>query len=342
MWTDIALNRRCMLGLAATLPLPRSAIAQVTPPRRRIAFLLSTAHNDPLTTARLGAMKARLSELGWIDGRSIEYAALTCLDDPVKRVAMAAQIVVEAPDLIITGGVLDAQAILKVTRTIPLVFSTAADPVSSGFVQSLVRPGGNATGFTTSHPSMGSKWLEILMELAPHVKRVGVIFNPASAPRSGDYYLEPLRELAPSFGVEIIPLPLTDLAAIPVQIERLRGAPAAGMVVTPDAFTVLNRRPIVAAAAANAVPAVYSYHFFMEQGGLVSYGFKYEPGGTERSELVDAMVEYIDLILRGANPAELPVRSPRTYQLIVNLKTARTLGLTVPPVLMARADKIIE
>jgi putative ABC transport system substrate-binding protein len=342
MRKTIALHRRSVLAFAAILALPRLAVAQVAPERRRVSFLLSTAYDEPMTVARLAAMKARLGELGWVDGRVIEYEALSCLNDPVQRKAMAKQIVARTPDLIITGGVLDAQAILSETQTIPLVFSTAADPVSSGFVQSLVRPGGNATGFTTSHPSMGSKWLEILLELAPRVKRVGVIFNPLSAPRNGDYYLDPLREMASSFGVDIIPLPISDPDNISAQIARLGGAPAGGLVVTPDAFTVLNRKAIVSAVAANAVPAVYSYHFFMTEGGLVSYGFKYESAASERSELVEAMVEYIDLILRGAKPAELPVRSPRTYQLIINLKTARSLNLTVPPVLLARADKIIE
>jgi putative ABC transport system substrate-binding protein len=262
--------------------------------------------------------------------------------DPALRSALAKELVARKPDIILSSSTPDAAALLDATRTIPIVFSTAADPVGSGFVQSLARPGGNATGFTNSHESMGGKWLEILKEIAPRIARVGVLFNPDTAPRNGDFYLGPMRDLAPTFGIEVFPAPLHDVAAIAPTVAGYAAEPIGGFVVTPDSFTVSHRAEIAAAAAQYRVPAIYPYYYFMTAGGLVSYGFSYDAVSPEKAEVIVTTAEYVDLILRGANPGDLPVRSPRNYELLINLKAAKALGLTVPPALMARADKVFE
>jgi len=189
---------------------------------------------------------------------------------------------------------------------------------------------------------MGGKWLEILKEIAPRTARVGVLFNPGTAPRGGEYYLGPMKELAPTFGIEVFAAPLHDVAAIAPTVAAYAAEPIGGFVVTPDSFTVSHRAAIAAAAAQYRVPAIYPYYYFVAAGGLISYGFSYDASSPEKAEVVVTTTEYIDLILRGANPGDLPVRSPRNYELLINLKAATALGLTVPPALMARADKVIE
>jgi putative ABC transport system substrate-binding protein len=335
-------RRNFILAAATALAFPRAAPAQDLQRQRRVIIMLSIAIDEPSVITRVAALKVLLGEMGWIEGRNIQYEVRSSNGDPAMRQKLADEIIASAPDLVATSATPDTTVMLKGTHTIPIFFSTATDPVGAGFVQSLTRPGGNATGFTNSHPSMGSKWLEILKELAPDVRRVGVMFNPVSAPRNGDYYLEPLKALAPSFGIELAAVPITDPAAIPAGVASLAGEPAGGLVVMPDSFVVAHRKIIVSSAAQYRVPAIYPYFFFMNEGGLISYGFSYESSVPEKSEVVVTTAEYINLILRGANPAELPVRSPRLYELLINLKTAKALGLTVPRALLARADKVYE
>lgn len=325
------------LATATALAVPRAAAAR-DERVRCVAGLLSIDLDDPTAMARMASMKSRLAQLGWVEGRNIRYVMRSSKGDPQLRSTLADELIALAPDVLVSSASPDTTILLARTHTIPVVFSTAADPVGSGFVQSMTRPGGNATGFTNSHSSMGSKWLEILKEIAPGVRRVGVLFNPESAPRKGDYFLDPLKEFAPSFGVELSAVPVADPAEIPACVARF--ADGGGILVIPDSFVVKHRAAIVAAAAQYRVPAIYPYYYFMTDGGLVSYGFSSDASSPEKSEFIAA--EYIDLILRGANPAELPVRSPRVYELLINLKTAKALGLTVPPALLARADKVFE
>ncbi len=243
-----------------------------------------------------------------------------------------------APDVLVSSASPDTTILLARTHTIPVVFSTAADPVGSGFVQSMTRPGGNATGFTNSHSSMGSKWLgDFERDRARRSARRRAV-QSESAPRKGDYFLDPLKEFAPSFGVELSAVLVADPAEIPACVARF--ADGERILVIPDSFVVKHRAAIAAAAAQYRVPAIYPYYYFMTDGGLVSYGFSSDASSPEKSEFIAA--EYIDLILRGANPAELPVRSPRVCELLINLKTAKALGPTVPPALLARADKVFE
>jgi ABC-type uncharacterized transport system substrate-binding protein len=330
------------LTAAALLAARREASAQGGEGLRHIAVFSALPIDDPAAITRMAALSIRLKELGWIEGRNIQYDRYLSSAEPTLRSALAKGLVARKPDIILCSSTPDAAALLNETRSIPVVFSTSADPVGSGFVQSLARPGGNATGFTNSHASMGGKWLEILMEIAPKTARVGVLFNPDTAPRNGDFYLKPMQELASTFGIEIFPAPLGDVAAIEPTIAAYAADPVGGFVVTPDSFTVSYRKEITAAAAQYRVPAVYPYYYFVAVGGLISYGFSYDAISPEKSEVIVTTVEYIDLILRGANPGDLPVRSPRNYELLINIKAATALGLTVPPALLARADKVLE
>jgi putative ABC transport system substrate-binding protein len=331
-----------VLTAATVLAAQRRANGQGSERIRRIGIFSALPFDDPAAHTRLSALSRRLNELGWVEGRNIQYERYLSNVDPALRSQAAKELVARKPDIIISSATPDLAALLIATRAIPIVFSTSADPVGSGFVQSLARPGGNATGFTNSHESMGGKWLEILKEIAPRTARVGVLFNPDTAPRNGDFYLGPMKELGPAFGIEVFPAPLHDVAAIASTVATYAAEPIGGLVVTPDSFTVSHRAVIVAAAAQYRVPAIYPYYYFMVAGGLISYGFSYDAVSPEKAEVVVTTAEYIDLILRGANPGDLPVRSPRNYELLINLKAANALGLTVPPALMARADKVFE
>jgi putative tryptophan/tyrosine transport system substrate-binding protein len=340
--TDVKRREFIILTAATVLAARRAANGQGGERVRRVAIFSALPYDDPAALTRLTALSVRLKELGWVEGRNIQYERYLSNADPALRLAAAKELVARKPEIILTSSTPDTAALLNLTRSIPIVFSTSADPVGSGFVQSLARPGGNATGITNSHASMGGKWLEILMEIAPRTARIGVLFNPDTAPRNGDFYLGPMRDLAPTFGIEVFPAPVQDVAAIAPTVAAFAAEPMGGFVVTPDSFTVSHRALIAAAAAQYRVPAIYPYYYFVASGGLISYGFSYDASSPEKSEVVVTTAEYIDLILRGANPADLPVRSPRNYELLINLKAAKALGLTVPPALMARADKVFE
>jgi putative ABC transport system substrate-binding protein len=277
-------------------------------------------------------MKGDLEKLGWIEGRNLRYETRLTYGPPGTRETAAREMVALNPDVILASSSPETAALLALTRTIPVIFATATDPVGSGFVQSLARPGGNATGFTNSHASMGAKWLQLLKELDPRIVRVGVLFNPQSAPRGGRYFLEPIASAAPSLGMTAAAAHIASATGIDAAVAALSGDPRGGLVLPPDSFTVVHRRAIVEAVARHRVPAIYPFRYFTDVGGLVSYG----------AELEVRAAEYVDLILRGANPAELPVQSPRKYELLINLAAAHALGLKVPVSLLARADQIIE
>lgn len=240
------------LATATALAVPRAAAAR-DERVRCVAGLLSIDLDDPTAMARMASMKSRLAQLGWVEGRNIRYVMRSSKGDPQLRSTLADELIALAPDVLVSSASPDTTILLARTHTIPVVFSTAADPVGSGFVQSMTRPGGNATGFTNSHSSMGSKWLEILKEIAPGVRRVGVLFNPESAPRKGDYFLDPLKEFAPSFGVELSAVPVADPAEIPACVARF--ADGGGILVIPDSFVVKHRAAIVAAAAQSRMPS---------------------------------------------------------------------------------------
>lgn len=318
---------------------PGAALGQNGGRMRRVGVLSNIAPGSPWQ--RLPAYKKALEDLGWIEGHNIAFELRT-IDDPAKRAAIVQELVSLNLDLIIANSTPDTAALLAATRTIPVVFSTAADPVGNGFVQSLARPGGNATGFTNSDASISPKWLEFLREIAPRVARVVVLFNPATAPSRGEYYLEPLRAAASSFGVALETRPISAAAEIDPVLASLAGDPPSGLVVLPDSFLVLHRRVVIDAAARHKVPAIYPFRYFSDEGGLMSYGAVVGPQSREVTRAIIETIRYVDLILRGTSPAELPVQSPRVYELLINARAAAALGLEIPDVLGARADQIIE
>ena len=324
------LHRRAfMLALAACgAPI---ATARAAERIRTVGMLLSLPLND-LQWTRLPALQRSLAKLGWIEGRTLRYELRSSHGGPAVREAAARELVALRPDVIIANSTPDTAALLAVTRTIPIMFATAADPVGSGFVASLARPGGNVTGFTNSQAEMGGKWLQFLKEAEPALSRVGVLFNPATVPRDGRFYLAPIEQAAAMFGVTVAAVPIADPARIDAAIAAYSGDARGGLILPPDSFTVANRLAIVEAAARHRVPAIYSLSYFIDAGGLMSYG----------AELEVRDAEYVDLILKGAKPGDLPVQSPRKFELLINLKAAQALGLKLPLVLLARADRIIE
>jgi putative ABC transport system substrate-binding protein len=302
---------------------------------RRIGVLMSGDENDPEGKARLSGFTEGLAELGWTDGRNmrmdVRWAAAA-----VDRMRMFAKESVDLqPDVILANTTPVTAALQRETRKIPIVFVNVADPVGSGFVASLPRPGGNLTGFSNLEASMAGKWLELLTEIAPGVKRAAIMFNPNTASGGGSYYLPPFDAAARSFKVEPIAAPVHNDAEIETVITSLEREPRGGLVVMPGGFMPLHRAPIILLAARNHVPAVYSVSVFVRDGGLLSYG----PDPVDEFRRA---ASYVDRILRGAKPADLPVQLPVKFEMAVNLKAAKALGLTVPQSILVRAHEVIE
>jgi putative ABC transport system substrate-binding protein len=320
-----------LLGGAAAWPL--AAGAQQRERVRRVGVLLPLDENDPVYKNRLSAFTQALADLSWIDGRNVRMD-LRWYGDDINRVrALAQELVSLQPDIILTGGTPAPVALQRETRTIPIVFVDVADPVASGIVARLDRPSGNITGFAVYEASLGGKWLELLSEVAPGLKRAAIMFNPDMATAS---------TYMPSFETAVRSLKLASIIAsvhsdveIEAAIIALGREPIGGLVVMPDVFMVAHRAPIISAAARNNVPAVYTQSIFARDGGLLAYG-------PDRVDPWRRAATYVDRILRGEKPAELPVQLPTKFEMAVNLKTARALGLVVPPSIMLRADEVIE
>jgi putative ABC transport system substrate-binding protein len=312
---------------------PIAARAQ-QPGLRRIGVLMGYAENDSEAQGWVAAFRDGLQKLGWTEGRNIRIDTRWAASDTEAMQRLAQELVALQPDLILSQITPTTAALLQQTRTIPIVFAMVADPVGSGFVASFSQPGGNVTGFVTLEGSVGGKWLELLKEIAPRVARVAMLFNPATATFI-EYYLNPFKAAAASFGVEAIAAPAHDTSeletVVATQARELNG----GIVVIPDAFTVGHRAEITSLAARYRIPAVYPYRQFTEVGGLLSYGF-------DRLDNFQHAAGYVDRILKGEKPADLPVQATPKYELVLNLKTAKALGLDVPWFLQQRADEVIE
>jgi putative ABC transport system substrate-binding protein len=320
-------------GAAATWPL--ATHAQQPDRMRRIGVLMAHAENDPEFQAYVAAFREGLQKLGWAEGRNIRLDfRWGALDDAELRERSATELIALKPDLIVTQNTPPTATMLQQTRTIPVVFVVVADPVGSGFVQNLARPGGNATGFTIMEPTTTGKWLELLKEIAPRSNRAAFLFNPATAPYAS-IYLNPFKAAAASLGLEAIAATVHDKAELDTVIAAQAREPNGGLIVMPDGFLNVHRGDIVLLAARYRLPAVYPWRFFAEQGGLLSYG-------SEQRDFFRLAATYVDRILKGEKPADLPAQAPTEYKLVINLKTAKALGLTVPPTLLDRADKVIE
>jgi putative ABC transport system substrate-binding protein len=319
-------------GAAAAWPL--AARAQQGERVRRIGVLMGYAENDSEAQAWVAAFREELQKLEWAEGRNIRIdTRWTAADaDAVQRFAQ--ELVALQPDLILSQITPTTAALLQHTRTIPIVFAMVADPVGSGFVTSLSRPGGHVTGFATLEGSLGGKWVELLKEIAPRVARIVVLFNPTTA-TFVEYYLNPMKTAAASLGVEVIAASVHDISELESIVATQARVPNSGLVVMADSFLVVHRAEVTSLAARYRLPAVYPYRQFAELGGLLSYGF-------DRLDNWRRAAGYADRILKGEKPADLPVQGPTRYELVINLKTAKTLGLDVPWILQQRADEVIE
>jgi len=322
-----------LLGCGAALALPHVARAQDR--MRRIGVLMAYPEGDAEAQARVAAFRDGLQKLGWTEGRNIRIDTRWATPgDAEARQRFAKELVALQPDLIFSLNTPTTAALVQQTRTIPIVFAVVVDPVGSGFVASLPRPGGNVTGFTLMEPTMAGKWLELLKEIAPRVNRVAFLFNPATAPYA-EYYLNPFRAAAASFAVEAIAAPVHDTSELESVVAAQAREPNGGLIAMPDSFMTAHRAEITSLAARYRLPAVYAYRYFTEVGGLLSYG-------SDQLDDYRRAATYVDRILKGAKPSELPVQAPVKFELVINLKTAKALGLDVPLHLQQRADAVIE
>ena len=330
------MNRREIItllgGAAAAWPL--GARAQRTEGMRRIGVLMGGAESDPESAPRVTAFERGLTELGWASRRNVLIDYRWAAGEPAHMQVFAKELVELQPDVLLASSTPVVAALGRETGTIPIVFVVVSDPIGSGFVKSLSRPGGNMTGFINIESSLGGKWLELLKEVAPRISRVAVIFNPETAPHA-DYYVGPFEVAASSLAVKPSTVPVRSVTALEQAIFDLGRAPASGLIVLPDTFTTVHRGVIISAAASSNVPTIYPFRFMAGDGGFISYG-------VDLIDLFRRAAPYVDRILKGEKPADLPVQQPTKFELVINLKTAKALGLDVPPTLLARADEVIE
>jgi putative ABC transport system substrate-binding protein len=329
------MRRRNFISLlgGAAVAWPLAARAQQPERMRRIGVLSPLAADDPESPSRVTAFAQGLQQLGWTAGRNVRIDYRWGGGDADRIRSQAAELVALAPDVILTGGAATTAPMLRATRSVPIVFVAVIDPVGAGYVNSLARPGGNATGFTNYEYSMAAKWLELLKEIAPAVTRAAVIRDPDLSLGAGQFAA--VQTAAPSLGIEAIPLNVRDPGEIEHAIAAFARSGNGGLIVTGSGLAALHRNVLVTLAAQHKLPAVYFERYFVAAGGLISYG----------SSVVEQhrhAAGYVDRILKGEKPADLPVQAPTKYELAINLKTAKALGLEVPPMLLARADEVIE
>jgi len=321
-----------LLGGAAAWPLPARA-QQPAERMRRIGVLMPLAADDPEGQARLGAFLQALRELGWTDGRNVRIDTRWTAGKPDAIRKYAAEFAALAPDVILAAATPIVAALQPETRSVPIVFTLVADPVAAGFVDSLSRPGGNITGFMNFEYGISAKWLELLKEIAPRVTRVAVIRELTSPSGIGQFGA--LQSAAPSFGVELIPIGTRDAGEIERAIAAFAQGPNGGLIVPGGVAGTVYRDPIIMLAARHRLPTVYSDRASVTAGGLISYG-------PDRIDPFRRAAGYVDRILKGEKPADLPIQAPTKYELVINLKTAKALGLDVPQSVLARADEVIE
>jgi putative ABC transport system substrate-binding protein len=319
-----------LLGGAAAWPI---AVRAQQPERMRsIGVLVGLAEDDANMIARLTALRQGLTRRGWSEGRNIRIDYRYAPAD-ARVQALANELVALQPDVILVHTVTVAAALQKESRTIPIVFVSLSDPIGSGFIDSLARPGGNLTGLTTFEPSIAGKWLSMLKEVAPGIKRAAFVANPEI--KSYDFYLQAAQAPAAALAIELVPRPVKNVTEITNVIEDFARVPDSGLIVLPDILTATHGELIIALAARHRLPAVYAFGYLVSAGGLMSYG-------TDRVDEMRQAASYIDRILRGDKPADLPVQTPTRFETVVNLKTAKALGVMVPPALLLAADEVIE
>jgi putative ABC transport system substrate-binding protein len=320
-----------LLGGAAAWPLV--AAAQQTDRVRRVGALGALAADDPEGQARLAAFREGLQQFGWIDGRNVRIDSRWGAGDADDIRKNAKELVALAPDVILATGSAAMGPLQQLTRTVPVVFVLVPDPVGAGYIDSLAHPGGNATGFTIFEFAIGAKWLELLKEIVLGLKRAAILRDPAIS--SGLGLFGAIQSAAPSLGLEVSAVNVRDAGEIERAVSSFARSPNGGLIVTPSALAGVHRKLIIALAAQHKLPAIYYERYYVKDGGLISYGADFH-------DQFRSAASYVDRILKGEKPADLPVQAPTKYRLVINLKTAKALGLTVPPSLLARADEVIE
>ena len=318
-------------GAATAWPL--AALAQQPGTPRRIGVLIQVAEGDPQARIEVATFLRGLQKLGWIEGHNLRIDTRWGGGDADLIRKYAAELVALAPEVVLAPGGTVVGALQQASRTVPIVFVNVTDPVGRGYVASLAQPVGNATGFTSFEFGMGGKWLEVLKEMAPPVTRAAVLRDPVITAGMG--YLAAIHALAPSIGVQVTPIDVRQTSDIERAVAAFARTPNSGLIVTADPAAIVHREAIIALAARHRLPAVYPYRFFVISGGLISYGL-------DNIEQYRLAAGYVDRILKGEKPGDLPVQAPTKYDLAINLKTAKALGLEVPPTLLARADEVIE
>jgi putative ABC transport system substrate-binding protein len=328
-------TRRRFISLlgGSIVALPGVVTAQTTARIRRIGVLSVNSNADPETRRQFAAFTKALEDLGWKQGSNVRIDYRFGNDDVSSMPKLAKEIIDLQPDVIVGAATPAATALRQRTLSIPIVFVQVPDPVAAGFVTNLARPEGNITGFTNFEFSVGEKWLQVIKECAPKVNRVMVVFDPANP--SWAAYTRAIEAAAPKFGMRLTPAGVRDRVEIEREIAAFAKAPNGALIVLPSPVTVANRDLIVSVAAKTRLPAVYPYHYFTESGGLMSYGI-------ELLDLYRRAAAYVDRILKGAKPADLPVQQPNKLELVINLKTAKSLGMTIPPSILLRADRVIQ
>jgi putative tryptophan/tyrosine transport system substrate-binding protein len=327
-------NRRVfitLLGGAAASPW--AAHAQQSEQIRRIGVLMSTAADDPEGQARIAAFQQGLQQFGWTIGRNVRIDSRWPVGDSERFRRYAAELVALSPDVILATGSAAAEPLLRATRTIPVVFVVVPDPVGAGFVNSLPRPGGNATGFIQFEYGISGKWLELLKQIAPSVTRAAILRDPAITAGIGQFGA--IQAVAPSLGLEVSPVNVRDADEIERAVADFARSPNGGLIITGSALAIVRRHLIITLAARHQLPAVYFQRTLVADGGLISYG-------TDLLDQYRRAAGYVDRILKGEKPADLPVQTPTKYELVINLKTAKALGLEIPSSLLARADEVME
>ncbi|MBY0320823.1 MAG: ABC transporter substrate-binding protein [Reyranella sp.] len=336
----IGMKRRALLA-AALLPsfapplLTSRARAQTPDGQRRLAVLLPYGEADAKSQGHLALLREELGKLGWRDGRNLKVEVRWTGGDAGKTTTLAREAVASRPDAILARSTGVTAAVVRETRAIPTVFVVVSDPVGDGFVASMARPGGNVTGFTNVEASLCSKWVQLLTEIDPRVRRIAVLYGPKTSAGGGTYYMRLAEEAAASSVIQVVALPVQDAVDAGQGIDAFAKEASGALLVTPDATTTRLRSMIVAAAARTRLSAIYPFREFAEEGGLVSYG-------TDVADQYRKAAVYLDRLLRGAKPADLPVEQPSRFELVLNLATAKALDLAIPLSILARADEVIE
>jgi putative tryptophan/tyrosine transport system substrate-binding protein len=326
-------RREFITFLGGTAAWPLAARAQQRERIRNIGVLMSAATETTDQEAGVGVFMQALHQLGWTEDRNVRIEIRWGGGDPAKHRRYAEELVSLPANVIMVTGNAGLEALLRATRSVPIVFHSVADPVGSGFVESLARPGGNATGFIQFEYTLTGKWLELLKQIAPSVTRVAVLRDPALVAGTGQFAV--IQSVAPSIGIEVSAINLRNAIEIEQGVMRFASSPNGGLILTTSALSVIHHNLVIALAAQHKLPTVYYRRYFVTSGGLISYGYDVD-------EQFRGAARYVDRILKGEKPADLPVQAPTRYELVINLKTAKSLGLEVPPQLLARADEVIE